>query len=544
MLQVGLLTVLAIGTAVLLIYHYVSRKYSYFLSKQIPYMKPTFLLGNTGPLVFRTRDAASHMKVLYSACPESKLAGFYVFLTPAFIVRDPAVLKKIAIKDFDYFTDHSPVIPTDNPDAEVDSVCMFRNSLFVLRGQKWRDMRATLSPAFTGSKIRLMFDLVAERARSLAGFLTGEAKMGKKLEFEMKDLLSRYATDVIATAAFGMEMDSMKNRDNEFYLKGKEMVNFYSFTKIVKIVLLLCVPSLMDKLGIGVLDANLLRYFKRIIADNIRQREEHGIVRNDIIDMLMKVRQVKQQKDDPDTKNVGLGTDEEADGEMTSHTRTWTDNELMAQCLAFFFAGYESISTCLTFLAYEIIANPDVQNRLHQEIVKTNESLNGEPLSYETLLKMEYLDMVVSEALRKWPPNVYSDRFCTKDYTYDDGAGTRFVIEKNQVLVIPIIAIHNDPKYYPNPDRFDPERFSAENKAKLNPDAYIPFGVGPRNCIGSRLALMEVKAVIYYLMKDFSFEPTEKTQIPVRLSRKGYFLQAKSVWAKLEPRFEIGSDGL
>ncbi|XP_055530200.1 probable cytochrome P450 9f2 [Wyeomyia smithii] len=538
-MEVDLLTVAAIGAIVLLLFHYVSKKYQYFLSKPIPCVKPTFFFGSTGPMMFRRRDVTSHIRMLYNLFPDFKVVGFYDFMKPIFMLRDPEVIKKIAVKDFDYFIDHTPTMTSGSLDEQTKNESLFGNSLFALRGQKWRDMRATLSPAFTGSKMRHMFELVAQCAQSMNNFFTAETKAGKKLEYEMKDIFSRFGNDVIATVAFGIQVDSLKDRDNEFYLKGKQMINFQSLMVLVKFLMLRSMPRLMQKLGIDFLDSNLTQYFKSMITDNMKQREAHGIVRNDMIHMLMEVRKgaLKHSKDEHDQKDAGFATVEESNVGKASHSRVWTENELIAQCFLFFLAGFDTVSTGMTFLTYELTINPDIQARLHEEITQTEQSLNGKPLCYEVLQKMPYMDMVVSEALRMWPPAVVSDRFCVKDYVYDDGAGTRFVIEKNQTIWIPTIAIHADPKYYPNPGKFDPERFNEQNRSKIDAGAYLPFGVGPRNCIGSRLALMEVKLILYYLLKDFSLEPTEKTQIPLQMSKNFFALQAeKGVWLEIKPR--------
>lgn len=537
MVQVDLWTAGAVGAIILLIYHYLSKKYEYFLAKPIPCLKPTFLLGSTGPMMTRRKDVSSHIKDMYNTFPDFKVVGFYDLMKPIFMLRDPEVIKKIGVKDFDFFTDHTPTMSGTSEDVGGDT--LFGNSLFALRGQKWRDMRATLSPAFTGSKMRHMFELVAECGKSVTEFFQAEAKSGKRLEFEMKDTLSRFANDVIATVAFGIKVDSMRERENDFYVKGKQMVNFQSIFVLLKFLLMRAMPKTAVKLGIDFIDKDLASYFRGVITDNMKQRDAHGIVRNDMIHMLMEVQKgaLKHQKEEQDTKDAGFATVEESTVGKSLHSRVWTENELIAQCFLFFLAGFETVSVAMTFLAYELTINPDIQNRLYAEILDTEQSLEGKPLSYEVLQKMEYMDMVISEALRKWPPAVVSDRFCNKDYMFTDGAGTRFVIEKGQTVWIPTIAIHNDPKFYPNPEKFDPERFNETNRPNINIGAYLPFGVGPRNCIGSRLALMEMKSIIYYLLKDFSLEPTEKTEVPLEMSKNMFALQAKNgVWLEMKPR--------
>lgn len=128
------------------------------------------------------------------------------------------------------------------------------------------------------------------------------------------------------------------------------------------------------------------------------------------------------------------------------------------------------------------------------------------------------------------------DRLCVKDYEieYDD---KKFVIEKGKNFYIPIYGFHHDEKYFKNSDKFDPERFSDENKGNIDPDTYLPFGIGPRNCIGSRFALMEIKTIIYYLLLNFNFEATAKTQIPIKLSTNPNQLQSeKGIHVNFKPR--------
>lgn len=135
-----------------------------------------------------------------------------------------------------------------------------------------------------------------------------------------------------------------------------------------------------------------------------------------------------------------------------------------------------------------------------------------------------------------WVIAPFINRICSKDYTlkYDDKV---INIKKDTMIWIPVIALHKDAKYFPNPEKFDPERFSEENRANINMDAYMPFGLGPRNCIGSRFALMEVKTMIYYMLLNFSFEITSKTRIPLELEKVPFSIKVKDgVWVGLKPR--------
>lgn len=184
-----------------------------------------------------------------------------------------------------------------------------------------------------------------------------------------------------------------------------------------------------------------------------------------------------------DEVNEGFSTVQESRIGKATVKREWSDNEIVAQCFLFFVAGFETSSTALTFAMYELARNQDVQQKLFEEVQETNKKLAGQKLSYDVLQKMRYMDQVLSETLRIWPPAANTDRMCVKAYDYNDGTN-RFRIDKGTSIWIPIYSLHHDPKYFPNPKKFDPERFSEANKDSIAADAYMPFGIGPRNCIG------------------------------------------------------------
>lgn len=202
---------------------------------------------------------------------------------------------------------------------------------------------------------------------------------------------------------------------------------------------------------------------------------------------------------------------------------SWTDDEIVAQCVVFFFAGFETSSTAMSIAAYELALNSEVQQKLFDEIQGTHESRSSDQktVSYEELRDMKYLDMVVNETLRRWPPAPITDRVASKKFDYvDEESGLEMHFEKGDHIWIPIHGLHHDPKHFPQPDKFWPERFSDANRHLMNADAYMPFGIGPRSCIDYRFALMEVKAFLYHLLLNFELVVSEKTNVPLRITNK------------------------
>ncbi|KAJ9600642.1 hypothetical protein L9F63_026222 [Diploptera punctata] len=145
--------------------------------------------------------------------------------------------------------------------------------------------------------------------------------------------------------------------------------------------------------------------------------------------------------------------------------------------------------------------------------------------TYEDVFGLPYLNMVVSETLRKYPPLPLLDRVCIQEYQLP---GTDVVLEKNTPVFISLLGLHRDPNYFPEPDRYDPERFSEDNKRHLKPYTYLPFGEGPHNCIGMRFGLMAVKTALVHMLAEFEVKPCKDTPVPLVLSTRSSVLATVS----------------
>lgn len=127
----------------------------------------------------------------------------------------------------------------------------------------------------------------------------------------------------------------------------------------------------------------------------------------------------------------------------------------------------------------------------------------------------------ITEGHRLWP-NAIFHRECIKPFTIKPESNNEAPVKLTvgDIIWVPVFAIHRDPQYFPEPERFDPERFKDQNKSNIKPYTYMPFGSGPRNCIGSRFALLETKTLLFHILSQFELVPTEKTQIPIKLSNE------------------------
>lgn len=131
-------------------------------------------------------------------------------------------------------------------------------------------------------------------------------------------------------------------------------------------------------------------------------------------------------------------------------------------------------------------------------------------MNYNSVLEMKYMDMVIEETLRLYPPAARLDRVASNDYTYNG-----IEIKKGQTVVVPVYALHHDPDLYPDPEQFDPERFSDASKKNRESVAFLPFGAGPRNCVGMRFALIEIKLLLASILSKYRFVPCSQTPVSI-----------------------------
>lgn len=320
------------------------------------------------------------------------MVGTFQFRDPVYFIRDPELVKQIGVKDFEFFTDHINLI-----DEDIDA--LLGKSLFGLKGQKWRDMRATLSPAFTGSKMRQMLKLMNLVGKQSCVIIRNELDKAGPI-FEMKEFLTKFTVDIIATCAFGIEVNSFEHPDNDFQNVAVNATNFNNPKAIAIMLGYMAAPSLMKKLKINFMNKKVCDFFQNAILDVMKEREEKGIVRHDMINLLLDARRGKLSHTAEDNLLDGFATIEESEVGKSKVTRKWEDEELAAQAFIFFFAGYTTITVTMSFMAYELTANPEIQEKLRIEVDETYQMLNGDDITYEHLQKMKYMDQVVSETLR------------------------------------------------------------------------------------------------------------------------------------------------
>jgi len=224
---------------------------------------------------------------------------------------------------------------------------------------------------------------------------------------------------------------------------------------------------------------DLIKQSDHIIYDVIEKRKNSKQNKDDLLAMLM----------DVTYSDTGKGM---------------TLTQLRDEALILFVAGFETTANALTWLWYLLDKHPAVVEKLQQEanLVLTN----GSP-TFEDLRKLEYTKQVIQETMRIYPPAWSTDRVALEDFEIDG-----YSIKKGHVIIPFIYGVHHNPKYWNDPEVFDPDRFSKANESKRHSFAYFPFGGGPRLCIGSQFAMMEMQFLVAMLATKFRFTLAQNHQ--------------------------------
>ncbi|XP_009074922.1 PREDICTED: cytochrome P450 3A9-like [Acanthisitta chloris] len=433
-----------------------------------------------------------------------KVWGIYDGRQPALGVTDPQIIKSVLVKDcYTTFTNR----------RRVDLAGVLTNAISLAEDEQWKRLRTVLSPTFTSGKLKEMFPIIKHYGEVLVKNVQKQVKKDNTLS--VKDIFGSYSMDVVTSTSFGVNIDSMNNPKDPFVREMKKLVKFDFFDPlfILSFVFPFVTPFLA-KMNVSFFPTDAVDFFMRSISKikQDRQKEAHK-GRVDFLQLM-----IESQNSPIQGNNDG------------NHSyKALTDTEVLSQAFIFIFAGYEPTSNTLCYLAYELAMHPDVQQKLLEEIDRVLP--NKAPLTYEAVMKLEYLDMTVNETLRIYPLGGRLERVCKKDVEING-----VTIPKGTVVIIPPYVLHRDPEYWPNPEEFRPERFSKENKESIDPYTYLPFGAGPRNCIGMRFALLTLKVAIVSLLQHFTFQTCKETQIPLKLLSQGLLTPEKPIVLKLVPR--------
>lgn len=410
---------------------------------------------------------------------------------PVLVIKDPALIEQIFIKA-DCF--HCCGVSAA---ASNDITARFISSL---SGEAWTNLRALIAPTLsTGNVKRLshIFKACSDSTIKALEMFDGD-------EVALKPFMDKYALSVIAKSCFSASRESHAEPSSDFHKNFAELFH----PNYCTILLSSWLPSWLFKLlNLKLFCNKSLNYFKQTISSIIAERRKSGNKQNDYLQLLLDASNSPQILNKEKVKiksepGINQGATE-VERETPPANQGLQDIEIIAQCILFFFGGYQTVSKLLVFALHQLSLKPEMQIRLRKEVSAIR------LLPTDAMMALPFLDAFLRETLRFYPIVRNIERIAVKDQKL---AGID--ITRGTKIRIPAFDMHRDGGNIENPNEFLPERFLGEGKDKMKPFTFFPFGIGPRRCPGFSFAILECKMFLSAAVLAIEFKASSDVTSP------------------------------
>ncbi|CAH1183090.1 unnamed protein product [Phaedon cochleariae] len=472
-----LVTVLAVflaGIFAILLAHKYKRTHSKYM-RNIPGKEPNIFLGNLWDF------AGSTDKFLKTIC---SYLDTYGPITTLFDGPFSVVILTAEEKFIEYILSSTKMI--DKSDQYNYFHGWLGTGLLTSTGAKWRKRRKMLTPSFHFSILENFVDIFDRQGDIFVKELEREAG---KPSFDIYPYVTRCTLDIICEAAMGISINSQKQGSPEYTSAVKTVCSIIidrSFSPLSPSVYPFTLNHYNEKKALKVLHTHTDEVIDRRIRETQSQTSQNAP--NDESDLGVKKR----------LAFLDLLLKSTLDGQPLSRT------DIREEVDTFMFEGHDTTSSAIAFAIYSLAMNPEVQRKALEEQKELFGDLKNAKPVIADLQNMKYMDLVIKECLRLYPSVPWFARKVPEDFEWE---GTLY--PKGLNIVIVAFASQRSAKYFPDPLKFIPERF--ENIDGKNPYTYIPFSAGPRNCIGQKFAILEMKSTVSKVLRNFELSPATPT---------------------------------
>ncbi|XP_023938411.2 cytochrome P450 6k1-like [Bicyclus anynana] len=457
---------------------------SYWAERGVPHLPPNPILGSLTFL--QKQNAGVWMRRMYERF-KTPYIGIWLFWRPALIVNSPELARLVLVKDSANFRNRFVSGGAADPIGKLN--------LFTIKDPEWTNIRRRLTTPFTAAKLRILQDFIRSKAMELAQRI----KVEQKSRIHLKKLFADYSTDVIGTSAFGVACDATLTGRSHLRTVTEQFTQF-SVLRGIGWCSMFFFPETVDFFRFKFFPKTSTDYFKRVYRAAVAQREaqSHDVESKDLLDVLLKIKKESEEQ------NLG-----------------YSEDFIVAQAAIFLSGGYDTSGSLLAFMTYELAYYPEIQDKLYEYLLEAKERNGSDVFTSDQLADMTYLNYVIKEGLRKYSPMSWLDRVAADDYKVDD----KLTIKAGTPVYVNGVGMAYDPDYFPDPDKFDPDRFTPENEQNIKPYTYMPFGEGPRICIGMRFGLMTVRFAMVAIYLNYKVVPVPDMPHPVDVTveKRGMF---------------------
>ena len=417
---------------------------------------------------------------------------YYLGIMPIVVVTDPEIIKTIMVKNFDSFINR-PKMPLLM--KEEDEI----NELPFLRDDRWRRVRRILVRMFTSKRLKMMVPLIEERCRKLQQRMAAVSDDIND-SVDVWEWIGPHTLGVILATGFGRDI-STAGDDNAL---TKAAVSMFAQMSSMEGFSFKWLQTMLSHFPWS---EHFIKFFVRrsVMAKSFDCMEQVALK------LIKERRHLNLTAGNHVTQDLlQLMIEAHDESEKTKSEGYLSNGEIVGSMIEIILASYDTIRGTLSYTAYQLALNPSIQDHLVREIREYYDA-NPDASLYDVAENIDYVAMVLYESLRIFTFTPDTDRECNKTCVIADG----LVIPEGIAISFPFACLHLNPEYWPNPSIFDPERFREQNYPKF---AYLPFGEGPRHCIGKRLALLVARMSLVAMLKDYKFMRTTKTEVPLELT--------------------------
>ncbi|KAF5288601.1 hypothetical protein FQA39_LY15380 [Lamprigera yunnana] len=358
------------------------------------------------------------------------------------------------------------------------------NGLLISKGDfRWKTHRKLIGPSFNMLKLEQFIEIFDSNTYALVNKLKKE--IGKPY-FDVFNYISLCALDIIYEAAMGTSIQAQDNANSDYFAAVKTMCHtivIRAFNPLLKNDYLYFLSSQFQKEKRAV---KILHQHTNKLIERKKKEREFDVVKN--IDETIGKRR---------TTFLDLLLEHNANGQI------WTDAEMREEVDTFVFAGHDTTAVAVTFAILCLAENPEVQGKVIKELDEILGKDKDKNITLQNIQSMTYLDAVIKEVLRLYPPVPYYLRRVTEAFEFEGR-----VIPEGITLLINIYGIHHHPHLYHDPERCVPERFLNKDNENIPKYGYLPFSYGLRNCIGQKFAVLEMKTILSILLRHYEFLTT------------------------------------
>jgi len=393
--------------------HWLRQKYDYFKSRGVPYLPASSWspMGNLGQLLFLRISFGDLFRQLY-ADPrggQAKVVGFFVFQTPALMIRDPELIRKVLIKNFNSFLNRYESADSGDPMGAL--------TLPLAKYHHWKESRQCMSQLFTSGRLReVMYPQMLSVAIDLENYLNKKLRDRSERVLPIGKMCQLYTTDVTGNLFYSLDVGGLRRGRSQLLKKTVELFNTNP-RKVLDFMSVFFLPRKTNLLRPKVFREDYAQYMRNLVKDH--REPEKG----DLINQLQHF--------------------------QLSHSSTHYSQHpdfIPSQAGIILLAGFETSSALIGFTLYELAKAPDIQNRLRRELSEA--FISTSTISYDSLMALPYLKMVCLEALRLYPAAAFTNRECTSSESegFSLQPHVDFVVPPGMPAYISILGLHRDEK--------------------------------------------------------------------------------------------------